>query len=306
MLTVKPGEDFNAAVSTAVTGQTGTLAVQVVLPGEQQVAIPRTTAGIVEFPAGSGNYGVELVAPVNPGEYLIVWDWAGSGAITPANSHVEQLLINVWTPTDAQSNVLWPWLGGFEDWNPGEDVSEGAPGSSPIPTAADVRAVSNLPWADYGPLLAKDTGPGGLQVIVDRAESAFFNITGQSLGSIDSKFAPQVRRVIQAMVEGLAMQGSSDTIDTLSDWDLIVSFSAGPYSETRRTPADMFAGRMLWPVPWISMALWALLTDERFSFWLAFFTGVQQPAWMASDVFWEEGQAWSRIDGPSPGYWGGA
>lgn len=307
MIQANPGTEFTAGVSTGVTGQVGLLAVQIVLPADEQVMVPRATAGIVEFPAGSGVYGVTLTAPNPAGLYMIVWDWAGTDPITPANSYVEQLVINtipVQFGDGVDETVLWGpgGAGGI----PGAGASDGAPGSNPIPTAAAVRAASNLTWTDYGAGYAQDTGPAGLQEVVDRAESAFWNITGQTLDQIDPKFAPNVRRIIQGMTEQLAMAGSDDVLSTQSDWDLISSFSAGPYSEQHRAPADMFAGRMLFPVPWISQALWGLLTPDRYGFWLSFFSGVNQPAWEASDVFWEEGQIIGSMWGPGIGYFGGA
>lgn len=303
MIQANPGTEFTAGVSTGVTGQVGLLAVQIVLPADEQTMVPRTTAGIVEFPAGSGVYGVTLIAPNPAGAYMLIWDWAGTDPITVANSYVEQLTVNV-IPIELGDGVtLGPDVSGGI---PGATVSDGAPGSNPIPTAAAVRASSNLSWTDYGSGLGSDAGPGGLQEVVDRAESAFWNITGQTLDQIDPKFAPQVRRVIQGMTEQIAMQESSDVLDTLSDWDLISSFSAGPYSEQHRSPAEMFQARMLWPVPWISQALWGLLTPERYGFWLSFFTGVNQPAWETSDVFWEEGQIIGSMWGPGIGYFGGA
>lgn len=304
MITADPGTVFSASVSTGASGQVGLLAVQVVIPGEQLVVIPRTTVGITEFPAGSGVYGVELKAPLAPGLYQVIWDTAGAGPLTTANVITDQLVVN-FKPVEyyAENELIYPWA-----WGPGRDISSGAPGSNPIPTAADVRAASQLNWTDYGAGLGSDTGPAGLQELVDRAESAFWNITGQTLDSIDSKWAPQVRRVVQGMTETLAMQASSDVLDTTADWDLISSFSAGPYDENHRSPKDMLDGRMLWPVPWVSQALWGLLTPERYGFWMSYFAGYNQPAFEGTDVYWEDGQILSDLYGPPPGlgYWGGA
>lgn len=303
MISVDPGAVLNAA-TTAATGLTGTLAVQIVNPGERLVFTPRTTVGISEFPAGSGAYGVQLTAPLAPGQYLIIWDWGAGAPITPSNSTIETIDVN-FEPFRVYGDDGW-WCDGRWGWWWGDDIDGGTPGSNPIPTAADVRGASQLDWDEYGSGLGADPGPGGLQEIVDRAESAFYSITGQKLDSIDVRYAPQVRRVIQAMTEQLAMQGGEDVLDTQSDWDLISSFTAGPYSENHRSPKDMLDGRMLFPVPWVSMALWGLLTPERYSFWWAFFTGQNQPAYETTDVFWSEGQAIGRLYDPYGGWFGGA
>jgi hypothetical protein len=307
MISTDPGKQFEASFDYGQPGQASQLQVQLVIPGEQRVVISRTNAGITEFPAGSGVYGVTLTAPLAPGLYVLIWDWAGSNPVDTTNTFVDQVTV-VYQPPQwyLENEIVWPF-GNFDGFIPGAQVSDAAPGSNPIPTAADVRAASNLSWTDYGAGLADDTGPAGLQEIVDRAESAFYNITGQTLDSIDVKFAPQVRRVIQGMTEQLAMAGSADVLDTQSDWDLITSFTAGPYSEQHRAGDEMFKGRMLFPVPWISMALWALLTPDRYGFWVSFFTGVNQPAFEGTDVFWEAGQELSSLYGPPGiGFWGGA
>lgn len=316
-LVVSPGTKFTASLDlgAGMTGLVGMLGVRIVDPGVQEVPVPRTTSGVSEFPAGSGIYGVELICPLPPGMYVVMWDITsgGAGPFTTSNSWGEQLYAAIEDPVFPGG---WSWtpFGWLQpDWYE-FNVSTGPPGSNPIPTAADVRAASKLDFCEYG--YGSDTGPGGLQEIVDQAESMFWRITGQTLDEIAQHAphsttspgaAPLVRRVITGMASHMCMQGASEQLDTQSDWELITNFSAGPYSETRRSPQDMFTGRMLFPVPWISLALWSLCTMERYGFWISFFTGVQLPAYQTQDVFWEAGLNLGNMypaSGPAGWWWG--
>jgi hypothetical protein len=316
MITAYPGTTVSASLTLGTTGLVGTLAIQVVDAGQSNVAVARTTAGIVEFPAGSGVYGVPLVAPLAPGLYAVIWDVAGSHALTPQNSYYDQLTVII---TDPQEYGGWSWddnagwvqdEDGLDD-NPlfgdgdGVNISTGDPGSNPIPDAPYVAAASKLCFAELG-YLPTDAGPGGLQELVDRAESQFFRITGQTLSQIDPSDAPLVRRVIQGLTEQQAMQGAEDQLETLADFDLLTSFNAGQYSEVRRDPGMMFKARMLNAVPWISDALWSFLTPQQYDFYISFFTGNNVPAWTSTDIFWEAGGALGSIGGPHPSNWFGA
>jgi hypothetical protein len=313
-LTVEPDALFTGSLDlgAGMTGLVGTLGVRLVDPGVQEVPIPFTKSGISEDPAGSGIYGVELRAPSDPGMFVLMWDTTnGTGPYTVSNSWGEQVIVAIEDPVFPGG---WSWtpFGWLQpDWYDSNqwDISTGDAGSNPVPTAADVRAASKLDFDDYGYPVSQDGLPGGLQEVVNQAESAFYRITGQSLDRIDTKDAPLVRRVITGLTQQMAMQNSEDYLDTTSDWDLIVSFSAGPYSETRRSAVDMFQARMLNPVPWLSSALWSLLSEERYGYYMAFFTGYNMPAFQTSDVFWEEG-LWQgelgRPDGIPGGYYWGA
>jgi hypothetical protein len=297
---VPPATEFDASLNVGQSGLVGTIQVQIVAPGEQTVLHPRTTEGITEFPVGSGVYGVTLKSPLPPGLYAVIWDTAGGGALTPQNTYLQQLVVQI---TDPEWPGGWSWTpwGWLQPDDASFNIATGAVGSNPVPTAADVRAASKLDFIELG--YGADAGPGGLQEVVDRAESAFWRITGQEIDAVTPKFAPMVRRVIQGMAEHQCLSGQPDVLETTEDWDLITSFSAGPYSETRRSAAEMFQGRMLHPVPWISQALWSLCSYERYGFWLSFFGGYNVPAFATSDVFWGEGQDLARMYGPSA-WWG--
>lgn len=72
-----PGATIDVALSGAPTGLTGTMAVRlmkVVTSGADTIAVARTTAGIVENPAGSGIYQASITLPSTVGDYYAVWD----------------------------------------------------------------------------------------------------------------------------------------------------------------------------------------------------------------------------------------
>lgn len=87
MIYTSPGEPFSSVVSSA-TGLTGTIGVTVIADGA--TVTPRTTSGIVEYPAGSGIYQLTGTAPDDAGTYTIVWD---DGAVTPGRLSVQELIV---------------------------------------------------------------------------------------------------------------------------------------------------------------------------------------------------------------------
>jgi len=84
MITVAPSAEFETSVDWGVTGLTGTLRVSL-LDGDGAVTTAATTAGIAEFPTGSGRYEVTLTAPGTAGQYAVFWD---NGAQTIGNTAV--------------------------------------------------------------------------------------------------------------------------------------------------------------------------------------------------------------------------
>src|SRR4051794_39173519 len=90
MVTVAPGETLTIAQSGIPTGRT--VGVQLIKAATGAVALGRSTTGVVERPAGSGNYPATFVAPVEADLYLIVLDW-NNGTITTTTSKVEELQV---------------------------------------------------------------------------------------------------------------------------------------------------------------------------------------------------------------------
>lgn len=99
MIQAQAGQPFDAILEGAPTGLEGTLGVRVVDPTTETTVVARTTAGIVEFPAGSGVYGVTLTAPAlganaAPWPVSVLWDTVAGGApLTPGAVFTEDLLV---------------------------------------------------------------------------------------------------------------------------------------------------------------------------------------------------------------------
>jgi hypothetical protein len=91
------GTVFEATVTDAPPNMVGTIGVQV-QDGQGVATVPRTTDGIVESPAGSGFYTATLTAPLDVGQYLIVWDTGG----TEPEFAVEELLVEASIADDVE------------------------------------------------------------------------------------------------------------------------------------------------------------------------------------------------------------
>lgn len=98
-MNVQPGATFEA-VAKFPTGLAGTLGVRL-LDNEGATTVARVTAGISEYPAGSGIYAKTLTAPATGGQYTLAWDdgsdhWA-----------VESLNVGGSTPATVGSGTLY-------------------------------------------------------------------------------------------------------------------------------------------------------------------------------------------------------
>lgn len=152
------------------------------------------------------------------------------------------------------------------------------------PTAAEVQEWTNLAELKAAPLPTAER-------IVARANALFTRITGQQFVNVVPGNEPMVQQAVQGLSESMWFDQSEEQLETLSDWHLIQSFSAGPYSETRRSADDARKARMIHPWPWLNTLLWGLLTDEQMDYWIAFFSDELQipPAFEVSEVDWSGG-----------------
>jgi hypothetical protein len=90
MIYVVPGDNFEATLSGAPTGLTGTLGVRI-LDNAGGTTLARQTSGISEFPAGSGFYAVTLAAPTDTGQYTVMWD---TGTVSPSTTFTDDLVVS--------------------------------------------------------------------------------------------------------------------------------------------------------------------------------------------------------------------
>lgn len=168
------------------------------------------------------------------------------------------------------------------------------------PTAAEIRDWSQVDFAARGYVLAD---PDPLQRVVDEALSEVTLITARRY---EDNPPPVVKTVLDQVVrmftEQIVMQGQEDNVETAGDFDMIGSFSAGSYSETRRNPITGAGPRPLNPWPALEQKLWLLMTlapgeinDNvlaQFDYWrylLGYAT--VPPAWSVVEVDWRTGGA---------------
>lgn len=85
-----PGATVEAALQWTVTGLVGTLGVRIIDTPSGSTFLARTTAGIVENPAGSGLYEWSGAGPTTAGTWSVIWD---DGATTPGHTAIEELVV---------------------------------------------------------------------------------------------------------------------------------------------------------------------------------------------------------------------
>src|SRR3990172_5611118 len=88
-VTVAPGDSFEVTSVGFATGLVGTIGIRI-LDGAGGTTTARVTAGIVEFPSGSGIYLKTLTAPLTAGQYTVMWD---TGTVSPTTVQVEALTV---------------------------------------------------------------------------------------------------------------------------------------------------------------------------------------------------------------------
>jgi hypothetical protein len=162
-----------------------------------------------------------------------------------------------------------------------------------IPTAVEVRAYPiRADWAALG----YPTGtPDTLDKLLEWSAAWVQQVTGQLLGptapdplSWDGahNLRPLMEQAIALRALQVASQSQPDYLETLADFDLIQSFSAGSYSETRRDPTRRGEGKTINDWPPLNELLWTLMTPDQYAYWQAFLTGKPTPDWGVSEVDW--------------------
>lgn len=74
----------------APTGLVGTIGFRLIRKLDNVTVAARTTAGIVESPAGSGRYQATFTAPTAQGDYTVFWDL---GSISPETTTSDDLVV---------------------------------------------------------------------------------------------------------------------------------------------------------------------------------------------------------------------
>lgn len=173
-------------------------------------------------------------------------------------------------------------------------------------TAPDItliRAVSDLDFARYG--YGDDaTGNVRLGVQLERAEAYISYVTGRTYAQPQTDQWPLVKttmdQAVQMRTEQVVLSLAADQLDTVADIDLITSFSAGSYTESRKDPDASAKQRVLNPWRALDDILWILLglfpgetndvVSDRFDWWrYVLGLGFVAPAWQVVEVDWSRG-----------------
>lgn len=136
--------EFETRVQGFPTGLAGTVGVQI-RDNAGGTTVARTTAGVLEDPAGSGSYVATLVAPADAGDYTILWD---TGVISPSTVATDPLTVTAAAPAPPLGSSV-TYLPATTDvaallWNRTRDSNGNYPGDFTAltqPTDDDVNAV---------------------------------------------------------------------------------------------------------------------------------------------------------------------
>lgn len=186
-----------------------------------------------------------------------------------------------------------------------------------VPTSSDVRAaLPQFGWAERGYAAGS---PDPLDSLVEEAVSYVTVVTGRPIdGTMPVILEPIARRAITLRTAQDVLLSDDAYVETVND-DAIVSFSIGPYSETRAQnkgwhgQAEAPFGGSLNPWAPLNQALWLLLTDAQRDYWRALLSGVNPPAFGLQEMDWTNGRSgrigllgWTQpaptIDIPDPTY----
>lgn len=159
------------------------------------------------------------------------------------------------------------------------------------PTAADVRDWSQLDFGRYG--YSDDTRLG---VVVARSVGYVRYVTGQDLAAptppenlTADLMEPILQQAIQMRTEQIVLQGRRGHLDSAASNEVVSSFSAGSYHETRRDPSRRGEQRSLNTWPALDELLWMLMTPERFAWWWSYISGQPLPDFRIEEVHWGGG-----------------
>lgn len=173
------------------------------------------------------------------------------------------------------------------------------------PTAADVRGWSKVDFSDseigYPP--PSGGASDSLQFVVDQAVAYVAQVTARNVdGTMPTVLVPVAQAAVLRRTEQLVQMSREDNVETAGEVDLVQSFSAGAYEETRRDTSSKQNGpSTLNPWPELERILWLLLTEtpdeiaaggnptvsDRRDYWRWILgQGSQLPAWETVEVDW--------------------
>ena len=122
---VQRDASFEACAETGLTGLTGVISLMIV-DNIGGAALAASTVGIIETPAGSGNYCAVRTAPATSGHYTLVWSTDGS--FDQNSLATEDLFVlaavTVLPPLVPGMQESGPFVGPCSAWTTSEDVAD--------------------------------------------------------------------------------------------------------------------------------------------------------------------------------------
>jgi hypothetical protein len=150
------------------------------------------------------------------------------------------------------------------------------------PTAADIREWSKV---DFDSLTYSDDAD--LQLVIDRATDYITWMCGRPCDdTLPTQYERVYAQAVQYKTEDMAFIDQPENVETIGDFMLISSFSAGSYSETRRGLEELAKAKLIDADPRLSSLLWGLMTDDKRDFWEDWLASVNAPAFEVTEVDW--------------------
>lgn len=141
-----------------------------------------------------------------------------------------------------------------------------------VPTGAVIREWSPplLDWSAYGFDEPFGTAPDPLDTRASWAAGQLYAETGRTLASITVAEEVTIAQQVLVAFTVMGAQGGSSAALEVAEAPWLKSFTAGSYSETRFSPAELAGGRSSAPPypPQIWSLLWALMTPEKRDDWM--------------------------------------
>lgn len=284
---VSPGATFYSDFDNAPVGLVGTVGVRLLRKSDDVEIMKRTTAGIVETPVGSGRYKATLIAPVEQGEYTVLWDTG-----TLKSSASDDLVVTYHLPGPLPTIE-----------------AEG------VPSPEQLRAQSALLTKRFP---HGDPGDEELELLASITSVLVGAMTGRELGGYTALIPPS-EPVPPAMmplaIRDIAMKTEQLVLATGTAKDRkrsvnranMAGFHAGHYSETYFGPKQALHEQRLDPDPLLHELLWALCTPAMQVYWLQFWDPKNFPAGQATIESFDYGNRPNYSAGTFPwdqGYWG--
>lgn len=116
-----------------------------------------------------------------------------------------------------------------------------------IPTPEWIRQRSNVEFAEYGYPLPADGEDDRLGELIEEAVPELRGYVGEFLQAEEPGLVALLRKAVRMLVEFNAGAAQMEQLETVVDFNLIQSFGASNYNESRRTPAQARQGVHPWP-----------------------------------------------------------